>query len=134
MRREIDRLVARSAARRATPEERNRFDEIAAGFEGAARTNDDIAFMRTDHQFNELCVFASRNEFAAATVRLMQPLSRRFWYVHYKQAADMPEAAKLHAAIARAIAAGDENAAAAATDALLDNIEAFTRATVSADA
>ncbi|MBN8478405.1 MAG: GntR family transcriptional regulator [Burkholderiales bacterium] len=134
VRREIDRLVARSAARRATPEERNRFDEIAAGFEGAARTNDDIAFMRTDHQFNELCVFASRNEFAAATVRLMQPLSRRFWYVHYKQAADMPEAAKLHAAIARAIAAGDENAAAAATDALLDNIEAFTRATVSADA
>ncbi|MCC7114726.1 MAG: GntR family transcriptional regulator [Burkholderiales bacterium] len=134
VRREIDRLVARSAARRATPEERNRFDEIAAGFEGAARTNDDIAFMRTDHQFNELCVFASRNEFAAATVRLMQPLSRRFWYVHYKQAADMPEAAKLHAAIARAIAAGDENAAAAATDALLDNIEAFSRATVSADA
>ena len=134
VRREIDRLVARSAARRATPEERNRFDEIAAGFEGAARTNDDIAFMRTDHEFNELCVFASRNEFAAATVRLMQPLSRRFWYVHYKQAADMPEAAKLHAAIARAIAAGDENAAAAATDALLDNIEAFTRATVSADA
>ena len=134
VRREIDRLIARSAARRATPTERNRFDELAAAFEGAARTSDDLAFMRTDHEFNELCVLASRNEFAAATMRLMQPLSRRFWYVHYKQAADMPEAAKLHAAIARSIAAGDEEAAAAATDALLDNIEAFTRATVSADA
>ena len=45
----------------------------------------------------------------------------------------MPEAAKLHAAIARSIAAGDEDAAAAATDTLLDNIEAFTRGTVGAD-
>jgi DNA-binding GntR family transcriptional regulator len=89
--------------------------------------------MRTDHEFNELCVLASRNEFAAAAMRLMHPLSRRFWYVHYKQAADMPEAAKLHAAISRSIATGDEDAAAAATDALLDNIEAFTRGTVGAD-
>jgi DNA-binding GntR family transcriptional regulator len=133
VRREIDRLVSRSAARRATSAERGRFDALAAAFEGAARTNDDRAFMRTDHEFNELCVQASRNEFAAAAMRLMHPLSRRFWYVHYKQAADMPEAAKLHAAIARSIAAGDEDAAAAATDALLDNIEAFTRGTVGAD-
>ena len=39
---------------------------------------------------------------------LMHSLSRRFWYIHYKQAADMPLTAKLHADIARAIAAGDE--------------------------
>jgi DNA-binding FadR family transcriptional regulator len=42
----------------------------------------------------------------------------------------MPETAKLHADIARAIVAGDEKAAAAALDRLLDSIEAFTRATV----
>ena len=36
---------------------------------------------------------------------LMHSLSRRFWYIHYKQAADMPLIAKLHANIARAIAA-----------------------------
>ena len=109
VRREIDRLVSRSAARRATSAERSRFDVLAAAFEDAARTNDDRAFMRTDHEFNELCVQASRNEFAAAAMRLMHPLSRRFWYVHYKQAADMPEAAKLHAAMLRAIAAGNQH-------------------------
>jgi DNA-binding FadR family transcriptional regulator len=42
----------------------------------------------------------------------------------------MPKTAKLHADIARAIAQGEEQAAAAALDRLLDNIESFTRATV----
>jgi DNA-binding FadR family transcriptional regulator len=78
-------------------------------------------------------VAVARNEFAASAMGLMQALSRRFWYHHYKQAADMPETAKLHADIARGIAEGDEARAAAATDRLMDTIEAFTRATVSAD-
>ena len=45
----------------------------------------------------------------------------------------MPQTAKLHADISRAIASGDEAAAGAAMDRLLDNIENFTRATVSAE-
>ena len=130
VRREIERLVARGAARRATDAERARFADLARAFERAARTDDDKAFMRTDREFNELCLEAVRNEFAAGAMQLMNSLSRRFWFHHYKQAADMPETAKLHADIARAIAAGDEKGAGAALDRLLDNIEAFTRATV----
>jgi DNA-binding GntR family transcriptional regulator len=130
VRREVERLVARGAARRASEAERARFAELARGFERAARTGDDKAFMRIDREFNELCLAAVRNEFAAGAMRLMNSLSRRFWFHHYKQAADMPETAKLHADIARAIAAGQGKAAAAALDRLLDSIEAFTRATV----
>jgi len=133
VRREIERLVARSAARRASQEERARFAELAKAFERAARTNDDITFLRIDREFNELCLEAARNEFAATAMQLMASLSRRFWYLHYQQAADMPETAKLHADIARAIAEGDVDAAGRAADALLDNIEAFTRNTVSTD-
>lgn len=133
MRREVERLVARSAARRATASERAQFAALAEQFEKSARQNDDTTFMRVDRAFNELCVGAARNEFAAGAMGLMQSLSRRFWYHHYKQAADLPETAKLHADIARAIAAADESAAAVATDRLLDKIESFTRATVSAD-
>jgi DNA-binding GntR family transcriptional regulator len=62
----------------------------------------------------------------------MHSLSRRFWYIHYKQAADMPLTAKLHADIARAIAGGDAERAAKSSDRLLDEIEKFTRETVSA--
>ena len=133
VRRELERLIATSAARRATDTERVRFRELAAAFEQAARINDDVSFMRVDRDFNVLCSAASHNEFAANAMSLMHSLSRRFWYIHYKQAADMPQTAKLHADIARAISAGDEDAAAAAMDRLLDNIETFTRATVSTD-
>ncbi len=133
VRREIERLVAWSAARRATADERARFADLAKAFERAARTNDDVSFLRIDRDFNERCLEAARNEFATTAMQLMASLSRRFWYLHYKQAADMPETAKLHADIARAIAAEDPKAAAKASDALLDNIEAFTRNTVSTD-
>ena len=133
LRREVERLLAKSAARRATPEIRERFLELATDFEKSARRNDDIAFMRVDRAFNDLCLTAARNEFTVSAMGLTQSLSRRFWYHHYKQTPDMPETAKLHSDIARAIAAGDEEAAATATDRLIDKIEAFTRATVSID-
>jgi DNA-binding GntR family transcriptional regulator len=133
LRREVERLVARSAARRAIPEERQRFHELADSFERAAHTNDDTTFMRVDREFNELCLVAARNEFAANAMSLVHSLSRRFWYIHYKQVADMPRAAKLHADEARAIASGDEKAAAEACDRLIDYVEEFTRATVSTD-
>jgi len=130
VRRELERLVARGAARRATDAERARFAELARAFERAGRTGDDKTFMRIDREFNELCLAAVKNEFAAGAMGLMNSLSRRFWFHHYKQAADMPETAKLHADIARAIAAGDGEGAGKALDRLLDSIAAFTRATV----
>lgn len=133
VRREVERLVAKNAARRATPEERARFLELARRFEKSAKTNDDVSFMRVDREFNELSVMAARNEFAAGAMSLMHSLSRRFWYIHYKQAADMPLTAKLHADIARAISAGEEAAAGKAMDKLLDTVAKFTRDTVTAD-
>jgi DNA-binding GntR family transcriptional regulator len=129
VRREIERLVARSAARRASDEERAEFMTLAKAFEAAAKEDAATAFMRTDRAFNELALVAARNEYASGAMLLMHSLSRRFWFIHYRQAADMPLAAKLHAAVARAIARGDAKAAASASDALVDYIEAFTRST-----
>lgn len=129
-RREVERLICRSAARRATPAERERFFRLRDEFTHASATNDDVAFMRLDREFNELCLVAARNEFAEGAMRLMHGLSRRFWYFHYKQAADLPEMARLHAAAADAIGRGDAAAAGEALDRLLDNIEDFTKATL----
>ena len=133
VRRELERLIARGAARRATAGERAQFAAIAAGMEKAGRKNDEVVFMRLDREFNLLCLQAARNEFAAGAMVLMQGLSRRFWYIHYKEAADLPLAARLHADIARAIAGADREAAATASDRLMDYIEAFTRATLPSD-
>ena len=64
---------------------------------------------------------------------LLNGLSRRFWYVHYKQTADMPLCARLHANQARAIAQGDAGRAAKAVDRLIDYTETFTRETLNSD-
>lgn len=130
VRRELERLIARRAARRASAAERAAFRQLADDFARAAADNDDIAFMRHDKAFNAMTLSACRNEYAARAMTLMQGLSRRFWYQHYRQALDLPLCARLHAEVARAIADGDSDAAARASDGLIDYIEAFARATI----
>ena len=130
VRREIERLLARASATRLTDNERQQFIENADGMEQAARDNDDISFMRFDKALNSLVTVAARNEYAERAIGLMHGLSRRFWYVHYKEAADMPLCARLHAELARRISDRDPEGAALACDKLIDYVERFTRATV----
>jgi len=132
VRREIERLLSRGGAERATPEQRARLQEIARGMDRASKTNDDIAFMRLDGEFNALMLEAAHNDYAARSMKLLQGLSRRFWYMHYREAADLPLCARLHANQARAIADGNSESAARASDKLMDYVENFTRGTVSA--
>jgi DNA-binding GntR family transcriptional regulator len=130
VRREIERLLSRAGADRATSEQRRQFQEIARGMDRASKTNDDIAFMRLDREFNMLMIEAAHNDYAARSMKLVQGLSRRFWYMHYREAADLPLCARLHANQARAIAEGSAESAARASDKLMDYVENFTRGTV----
>lgn len=132
-RREVERLICRSAARRATDAERKRFSELAEDFQKASGKNDDVAFIRADREFNELCLTAARNEFAEGAMRMLHGLSRRFWYLHYKQTPDMPQMAQMHSDVALAIAKSDVKGAGEALERLVDNIELYTRATVLSD-
>jgi DNA-binding GntR family transcriptional regulator len=132
VRRELERLMAALAAERATTEERGEFAEVAQAMLAAAVRADDIAFMRLDQRFNMLVATAARNEFARRSMGLMNALSRRFWYQHYQEVADLPLAAKLHAAVADAIAKKRIKAAATASDRLIDYIEDFARKTLDA--
>ena len=133
VRREIERLVARAAARRADAGQRARFRDLAEGMEQAVANNDETAFLRLDQALNQLVLQAARNEFATATMALMHGLSRRFWFIHWRRSAELAPSAEVHAALARAIAEGDPDRAAAASDRLMDYIEAFTRATLDRD-
>lgn len=132
-RREIERLICSSAARRANEDERKRFARLAEEFTKAAGKNDDVAFMRADREFNELSLAAARNEFAEGAMRTLHGLSRRFWYMHFKQSPNTPEMARLHANVASVISKGDVPGAGKALDRLVDNIEQYTRATVLED-
>ncbi len=132
-RREVERLVSRCAARRATGVERQRFAALADEFFAAAASGDPTRFMRADKEFNDLSVKVARNEFAEGAMGLMHGLSRRFWFLHHRQADDIEVMAALHGHLSRAIAEGDEAAAGSALDALIDHNESFTRSTVSTD-
>ena len=53
VRRELERLIARSAARRATDDERDALPRARRGASRrAAKANDDVTFMRIDRDFN----------------------------------------------------------------------------------
>jgi DNA-binding GntR family transcriptional regulator len=127
VRRELERLMARTGAVRSTDAERKEFRRIAKGMRQAASRNDGMKFMRHDKELHILMSQASHNEYAARAMQAMQGLSRRFWYVHYKQAADMPLCARLHAELAERVANGHAEGAAEASDHLLDYVENFTR-------
>lgn len=129
-RRVLEHLIARLATERSTGEEREVFASIARDMREAAAAADDLAFMRLDRRFNDLIATASRNEFAVRSLESMAGLSRRFWYQHYKQAADLPLTANLHADVCEAVARRDIEAAGAASNKLVDYIESFARRTL----
>lgn len=130
VRRELERMLCRNGADRATKEQRAQALQIAKSIERAAQQNDDMAFMRLDRELNQLILDVGHNEYATRALKLTQGLSRRFWYQHYRVAADLPLCARLHAAQSRAIGEGNSKAAADATDKLMDYMESFARATV----
>ncbi|MBX7021225.1 FCD domain-containing protein, partial [Providencia rettgeri] len=129
-RREIERLICRSAAKRATRDQREQFKGLHDAFLEAAAQNDEVSFIRADRRLNELEIEAARNEFAEGAMRLTHGLSRRFWFCHYQQNPDLTEMGRLHADLAMTIAGGDVDQAGKSLDRLMDYIEELARTTL----
>jgi len=130
LRREVERLCATKAAARAGAAERADFLALARDLAAVAESGDEASFIRLDLAFNQAVIAACRNEFAERAMRRIQGLSRRFWFAHFREALDLELCARLHAELAQAIGLGDAEAAGKASDALMDYIVSFTRATV----
>jgi DNA-binding FadR family transcriptional regulator len=131
LRRELDRIIARQAARRSTAQERARLLEM--GKRLASRTADDadiLPYLRDHYELKNVLAECARNPFLARAVMPCYAMSRRFYYLHHRQARDLAVATRHHIDVIRAVANGDEAKAAAASDKLTDYVEAFTRATV----
>ena len=94
VRREVERFLARTAARRADARPARAFARHRRRHGPGGGDSDETAFLRLDRELNLLVLEAARNEFAAAAMTLMHGLSRRFWFIHWRQSADLPEAAR----------------------------------------
>ncbi len=127
VRREIERLVVRQAARLANAAERDDFARLADAFDDAAWSGDWQLFRRANRRFIALCRDTARNEFSSGAMAAMRGLVRRFWVLNYRSAAEQPDIVRAYARTARQIARGDDARAAAEFDVLMDHVEAFTR-------
>lgn len=129
-RRELDRLIARLGAGRSTPLERLAMAQIAEHMEAAVATGDLRAFLQLDNEMNVQAARACRNDIAANTVAALHAASRRFWFYHHHRHGQAGKTMDLHVALARALASGDANCAAVASDRLIDDLFEFARNTL----
>ncbi|TCW85127.1 GntR family transcriptional regulator [Burkholderia sp. SRS-46] len=126
-RRELERLIARRAARRALPDEREQMRNAAEKLDAAGESRDVLAYLRSVYAANQLMAQLARNRFAVEAIAPLHALSRRFYFMHHMHLNDLPIASLQHARVARAIADGDEQKAVATSDMMMDYIDMITR-------
>ena len=129
-RREIDRLLARVSAKRATPAERKNIAELADATEEAVAKGDVREFLRQDAELNVWLGRSARNSVATGIAGPLHSVSRRFWFYHLGEGSMFAATAGLHLEIIRAIAAGDPEKAANASDLLIEHLMQFTTQTL----
>jgi DNA-binding GntR family transcriptional regulator len=125
-RRVLERLIAATSARRATPDQRQALLAQAQAMLAAAEREDLAAYMEADQALDRVNHAACRNPFAVAAVVPMVIQCRRFWYA-YRHQGDIRRGAQAHLVLAEAIAAGQGEPAVAASDALMDYLRAFAQ-------
>jgi DNA-binding GntR family transcriptional regulator len=128
-RRVLDRLLASLAAARAGASERRALEHCADELARAAATHALTRFLDVDRRFDGIVETAAHNPAAVRAAAPLHVQGRRFWY-KYRHDGDLAAAARLHVALVRAIASGRRRNAAVASDALLDYLERFTRASL----
>jgi DNA-binding GntR family transcriptional regulator len=128
VRRELERALAVKAAERATAEERASLKEMAKELVAASRAGDHRAVLHIDRAFKVLLIRTARNPFLTSAISPIHALSRLFYFQHVRSTDKA--VANAHAAVMRAVAAADPDAAATASDAAMDQLERFSRNTL----
>ncbi len=127
VRRELERLIATRAARHCSDPERVKCRELARILDSLVDA-EVLVYLRYHFRIKRYVAECARNPFAARAMAPLLAMSRRFYYQHYRRAHDLHIAANHHAEVLRAIAEGDEKAAAARSDRLMDYVDEITRA------
>ena len=125
-RRVLERLIAACSARRATAQQRTAIVHCAEMMVEAAGRGDLNDYMKADRALDLVNHQASHNDSAVKAVVPLIVQCRRFWYA-YQHEGEIVEGANAHLELAQGIATGDEAAAIAGADRLMDYLEVFAR-------
>jgi len=122
VRRVLERLLVVKAAERASLDQRQALQALAVHLDGVAGDLD--AFLRLDRRLDELLAAACGNSHLVRTLAPMHAHCRRLWYLN-RHRLDLGAATEMHAALARAVAAGDGAGAARALNGIIAVLEAL---------
>ncbi|TFE36847.1 GntR family transcriptional regulator [Paraburkholderia dipogonis] len=130
VRRALEALVVASACARASEQQREEMNSLADQIVRAADRGDVHEYFQVNRAIHELEVAAAHNSMLTTTMQIIHAQSRRFWYVHVQQTGTFEEGAARHAAVLRAISAGDAAQANAASDELMQFLDRLTRSAI----
>ncbi|WP_322997767.1 GntR family transcriptional regulator [Castellaniella sp.] len=130
-RRVLERLIATSSARRATPDQRIRLLQCGQDMMDAAQRGDLSAYMQADQALDRINHEACRNPYAVQAIVPMIIQCRRFWYA-YQHEGDLERGARSHLMEVQGIHASNPEQAVAGADALMDYLMEFTRTVIEA--
>ncbi|MGH8795650.1 MAG: GntR family transcriptional regulator [Caldimonas sp.] len=126
-RRELERLIASRAARRASAEEKQTLATMAQALLAAGKAGDVVELLRQYFAAKKFMAHCAGNRFSEQAIAPLYTLSRRFYFMHHEELDNLVEVAQLHADLLRAVATGDENEAAAASDRHIDYAASFAK-------
>lgn len=117
----VETLIVERAARLSNEVDRHRFRRLADNMENAAGVKDFVRFIRIDQSFNTLVARCAQHPVAQKVIMPLHAVSRRlgFYYAQWNSSS-IEETGHAHATLMRAIAAGDEGAARAELQKLLE--------------
>jgi DNA-binding GntR family transcriptional regulator len=130
IRRSLEELAVRLAARRSDAAQRDAMLEVADGLTAFAG-DDRRAFGPLLKRSHALITEGARNPYLPVAMAPLQGLSRRFWFANLRDvAADLRDGADRHTEILRAIHSHDVERAARAALALNDYLVEFAHRTL----
>lgn len=125
-RRELDRLIASRAARRATDAEKSTLMQMAQTIRKTGKRRDVTKFVKLFFEAKRFLSSCARNRYAEHAVAPLYVASHRFYQLHHSLS-DLKMVADLHADLMEAVARGDQESAKILTDRQLDYAELLTR-------
>lgn len=128
VRRPLEILISRRAAKLATADERKMLIDLSAEYVKATKEKDKDYAVEIDDRFNELSGKCSRNPYAYNAIAPLHSVARKIYYMKYDLDEKLIEEINYgHVDLMKAIAEGDEDKAAETNEKLLDTIDRLVR-------
>lgn len=128
VRRPLEVLISKRAAKYATAEERQIFNELAEEYIKATIEKDKNYAIEVDDRFNELAGRCSRNPYAYNAISPLHSVARKIYYMKYDLDEKLIEKINYgHVELMKAIVDGDVEGAGDINEKLLDTIELLVR-------